>query len=259
MALNIEFVKRRWPVIAGSLFGLLVVYFLFKSIKGKTAGTAAAPDLSGGAGQVTALASAASLQNAQVNAQTEVAAYSASVQNNKTIAALAATRATVQAQEAVALGAQFTDLSKTRTLAGVDLAKTQVLSSADVTKTRIVGQTTTTIQNLKSNEAIQTTAIQGSTLASLAYTASQTKILTTQAIAQVQNAQTALQSHYLDVLASKGKLGGSSTGVSQIASTILSRGVTGPGVIAANQPSAVASSPGAILTGVSSVLTGLFG
>lgn len=254
MAINSEFAKKHWQAVTASLVGLIVLYYVYHTFsKGSAApASSSTTDLSGGAPQVTALASAASLQNAQLNSQVEIASYSAQTVNNKTQAALDASLADTAAKLAAAQAA---------TAAGVTVALGSQATAVDLQK--IVSSEHVTTQSLQSEQAIQTTKIQGDTYMALADTAAQSRVAVEQAKAAVDLAHLGLETHYLDTLASQHKLGGDSTGVSQIATTILTEGQGGPSAIAANQPTMVSNSApaiiGAVSNGAKQVFSGLFG
>lgn len=230
MAINFEVVKKHPAIVAGSAIAVFLLVYLYE--RSKSAGGSAAPssDLSGGANQVQALSAAADLTNAQTNAQVEVAAYKAGVQNNqvaaqlqsdlaKTAAELAATNKQTSAAEAVALAG---------TAAGVTVAEINAQSAIiqDQIKAGV-------IEKLSSNSV------------QLA------KVYTSVPLAQIKE-----QEQIYGTLAMSGKLGGDSTGVAQVVSSVYGRG---PEAIAANQPAAVSSSPGTILEGIGRIAAGLFG
>lgn len=246
MPLNAETLKKHWPVIVGGLVGLFVLYYLYESFASSSSASSSgtsATNLSG-ADQVTALASAASLQNAQTNAQVETTAYQAETIDNQTNASLqaslaqtaaqlSATNLQTQATEAVDLGAQNSSVS---------------------------------IQKLQSNQAVSETAIEGDTLKALGADQKQTAVQIAQANEAVDIAQIGVQSEAISTTAdliSSGKLNkGGQGGNLQVAALASAEGQNPSAVVAANQPTQVknstASTVSAVSGGVSSILQGLF-
>lgn len=243
MALNAEFLKKHWAAIAGSLVGILVIYYLYQSFSGGSASTtsSSSPDLSGGATNALALSSAASLQNAQLNAGVETASYSADVANNQTAAALQASLADTAAKLSA------TNLQTTT-------AGAVALGAQDTTKT---------IQTLQSEQAVQQTQIEGSTLESLARTAGQTQVQVQQAKNQVALVVANNVNTQISNLATYSKHFGSD--IQKIAPALLAetgQGSSAPGVEAGIAGQAIATGAPAVISaaagGVSSILTGLF-
>lgn len=212
--------------------GILLLYYLYKH--GSAAPASASQDLSGGAttGQLSA---AAYVTQAQTFAQTQTAAYQAGAINNQTAANLQATLATVAGEVAVAN------------------AKT----SADAAVAIDTNASKVSIQRLQSETAIKTTALQGETYTALAATAGQTAVQLTQIKQQTDLAQLGLQTHIYDILASKGKLGGDSTGVATIISGLYGRG---PEAIGAQQPTEVsnANAPAKVIGSIADLAHSLF-
>lgn len=234
MAINSNFVKEHWKILAGGFAGLLLLFYLFKHGQSSAATSSGTTDLSGGAAVNQNLSAAASLTNAQTNAQIEIAAYQQGTANNAIQAQLAASLADTAGKVTVA---------QAETAAGL-------VASLDKNASVV------SVQRLQSEQAIQQTALQGETVIGLAHTVGQTQVQIQQAKNAVDLAGIGLQTHIYDTLASQHKLGGNSEGVSKIVSSIFGRG---PEAIAATQPSDVASSPGAIIGGIGSIVKGLFG
>lgn len=244
MPLNAEFAKKHWPILVGGLVGLFVLYYLYK--RGQVA-PAATTDLSGGAGAVQNLSAAASLQNAQLNAQVETAAYTANTQNNQIAAALQASLATTAAQlaatqqqtsaaEAVALGGQQTS---------IELAKVAAGQAVD-------------IQTLQSNENVARAQIESDTLTGIAQTEGQTMVQIEQAkqataLAQISNVNEQINAMF------KGSKH-FSTDIRAFAPIIAletGQGYAAPQLGAANAAAVAATSPGAVISAAGSVLTDL--
>lgn len=147
MAFDTAWVKSHWYYIAGAVLGLLVLYELLKSIGGASS-SSSQTDLSGGGQAVSNIQAAADLQNAQVNGQTTVAAYAAGVQSNQIAAAL--------------------QLGEVQTAAQLDATNHQ--TQAAETVALAADKTTLGIQQIRSNQAVQTAAIEGATYEHLADT-----------------------------------------------------------------------------------------
>jgi len=257
LAVNIEFAKKHWAAIVGGVFGLLVLYYLYETLSSSSSSPAStsSTDLSGGATQALALSSAADLTNAQTNAQTEVAAYSADVANNQTAAQLQASLATTAAQLAatkqqtsatlaIQLGAQQTALAQTKTTVGGAV----------------------NIQELQSQAAVDEEQIQGSTLTSLAKTAGQTQVQIAQAQEQIALSQISTQQEAIQTTASlisSGALNkGGQAGKTQTAALVAAEGQTGSAEAIAGAkgpPSTAAQVISGITGAASSILSGLFG
>jgi hypothetical protein len=239
---TIEYAKKHWPIVLGGLFGILVLYYLYKSIAGaSSAGSSTATTATGSSDQLQALTTSASMQNAQLNAQVEVASYAANTQDNATAAGLQASLADTAAKLAVA---------QQSTSAGEVVA----LGSQ---------QEAISIQQIQSNADVAKTNIQGETLKSLAVTAGQTQVA-------VQNAKnvvdlTALQNvnKQVGTLMQYSKHFG--TDIQKIAPVIAletGQGSAAPSLAASNAKQGVASSTGATISagasGISTILGALF-
>src|SRR4051812_49455184 len=90
-------IKSHKGLAIGGLLGLILLYYILKRAGGSAA-SSGSPDLSGGGQQVQALTAAASLQNAQVNGQVEVAQLQSAVASNGIAASLQADLAKTAAQ-----------------------------------------------------------------------------------------------------------------------------------------------------------------
>lgn len=224
--MDFSIIKKHPYVFGGGLAALFLIIYLKRHHS--AAGSSA--DLSGGANQVQALSAAASLQNAQANAGVEVAQLqagaAAQVALAQTAAQLEATKTTVAAQEAVALSGQQAGITSQQIAAEAEIAKTQI-------------------------EAATAANISANTNATAVKIAQQANVVP---LAQINE-----QEKFYSILASKNKLGGDSTGVTQILSGVYGRG---PQAIAANQPTMVSNSApniiSAVSSGASKLLSGLF-
>jgi hypothetical protein len=266
MAINIEFAKKHWHALAAGLVGLLVLYYLYESYAGASPAPVSSPssptDLSGGSGQVLALASQASSQNAATNAQVEVASYSADVANTQTAAQLAATLAASRNATAVSLGAQSSQVA----IAGIQGQTAVDLGSQTEAESLAQTKAAVTIQGMVTNADITKTAIEGNTVDQLAATEGQTAIGVQQAKNQVALAAIGVQSKAISTVAtliSSGQLNkGGKGGTNQIAALASVTGTSPAAVISADQPSQVANSTpakiSAVGTAASSILGSLF-
>lgn len=141
----IVWAKGHWYYIVGGLIGIFVLYELVHALSGSSSGASQSSDVSGGAGQLQALTAAADLTNAQVNGQTTVAEYGASVQNNQTAAAL--------------------QLGEVKTAAELDATNHQTQASIDIA--RINAQAGVSAVQIATNGQVQETAIEGQTIDTL--------------------------------------------------------------------------------------------
>lgn len=250
--------KTHWLYVAGGIVGFFLLYYIYKSYVSSSSSSAAssnATDLSGGANQVLALSSAASLQNAQINGAIESTQLQANVANNQTAAALqatevttaaqlAATQGTTAANEAVALGAQQTQLG---------IVQAQVGGAEN-------------IQQTLSNQAIKQTQIQGSTYEGIANTESATELGLAHIQAGVELSQLSDVNKQVANLATYSKHFG--TDIQSLAPTLaleLGASSAAPGLEAGKAAGNVAASNTAtagVLAGgslLSSISKGLFG
>lgn len=232
----VEVAKRHWVAIAGGLVGLFVLYYLAKQLSAGGGGS----DLSGGAATVTGLSAAASLQNAQLNAQTANASLQASVAQNgiqaqlqsdlaKTAAELAAQQQATAATTAVSLGAQSTAVS---------------------------------IQQIQSDQAIKETAIKGQTYEDITATQAQSQVLINASHdALLKTSIEGIQSQIADVL-SKGNRQTTLTALSPIIAAELGEQAASAAASQGNATVQSVHSPAGLLNGVaeagSAILTGLF-
>lgn len=165
MSLNAEYVKKHWPLIAGALFGVLVLYYLLENLKGGTASTqpASTTDAS-----TAALQSANDLQNAQLNAQIVTAQLQSNVADTQVAAQLQANLAQTAGEVAVA----------------------QQQTSANEAVSLDQDQTAISLQSIQSQQAVDQTSIEGSTAAQIANTEAGAQVdiagLQTQAALQSQ-------------------------------------------------------------------------
>jgi len=148
MAINIQFVKDRWPLIVGGLVGLFILYYLLK--KFSHSGGSSSPDLSAQtSGNVLALSSAASLQNAQLNAQISQAQLQAGVATNQIAAQLQASLADtagkvavaskqIDSQTAIALGDQSSKVAIQQLISDQAVAQTQIVANTQVSHDQAV-------------------------------------------------------------------------------------------------------------------------
>ncbi len=250
MHLSIQFAKQHWRAIGGSIVGLLVLYFLYEELSRQSApaGTTAT-DLSGTANAVQSLSAAASLQNAQLNAQVETASYSANVANNQTAAQLQASLADTAAK----------------------LAATQQSTSAGLAVSLDQDATALSIQKVISDQAVSQTAIQGQTLVDLGQTAGQTQVQLAQVQAQVEQAQLSTVAKQIKNVQDYSKHAASDySALAPVIAIETGQGYAAGQLASANTAQKIANSPGATVAGVGagvgsaakgigSLLTGLFG
>lgn len=242
MALNLEFAKKHWHLLAGGLVAVLVLYYILKRGAAAASGGTGSTSLStGGGGQVQALSAAASLQNAQVNAQVEMEAYAAGVQNNQIEAALAASLAQTKAQ----------------------LEATNRQTDASVAIAQISGNTAVSTQQILSTADVAKTQIEGSTIVDVAHTNAAAAVAVNQAKANVELAQ------IVDVNSQIGSLMRYSKHFSQDIKAIApvlaietGQGTAGAQIAGSNAQENIAKSPAntiaAASSGIGTLLTGLF-
>lgn len=160
-------IKSHKGLAIGGLLGLILLYYILKRAGGSAA-SSGSPDLSGGGQQVQALTAAASLQNAQVNGQVEIAQLQSAVATNGIAASLQA------------------DLAKT----AAQLDATNRQTNADVAKTAIEGQTMVELQQIVSNADVKKIQIEGSTYVALGAQHASTENLMIQTVgAQIKQIQ----------------------------------------------------------------------
>lgn len=233
--INIHAVKRHWPLIAGSLAGLFILYLLLKH-RG-SAGSSAAVSSSPNAG----LQASADLANAQVNGQVAIAGYQASAQETAVAASLQASLAKTAAELSA---------TNTRTAADVSIAaNTNATQLAEVQNTNAAGVST---EQIRANAAVQQTAIQGATLSNLATTAASVKLAQTAAVDRQIGTLLRYSKHF-------------SQDIKAIAPTIAletGQGGAAPGIAGANAAENIAKSPASTISAIGgaagSILQGLF-
>lgn len=158
--MNTEFLKKHWHLIAAGLAGVLVLYYLLKTLGGSSAGSTGSKTSS--SDQVQALNAAADLQNNQSNAQVAIAAYQAGVVNNQTIASLQAAQTHTAAELAATLHGQDTALAATENTNASVVELQHITSSAAVAQTVIEGETIAHISDsqIAAAEAVKTTQLK---------------------------------------------------------------------------------------------------
>lgn len=240
MQQTIEYAKKHWPLIVGGVFGLLVIYYLYKSFSASSS-TASSTSL-GSSNQLQTATATADLQNAQLNAQMTIAGYSADVANNQTAANLQASLVQTAAQ----------------------LSATQQQTSATEAVDISGQQAAVSIQQIQSDQAVKQTTIEGTTLLGLADTAGQTAVAVQQAKNVVDLAQIQDVNAQIGTLMKYSKHFG--TDIQKIAPVIAletGQGGAAPSLADSNAKQGVASSTGATVSAVSSgigaILSGLFG
>jgi hypothetical protein len=222
MAFSLEIVKKH-PVATGAivLVGAALLYFMLKR---SSSGGTQAGGLQGNDAQLQAIQSAENLTNAQYGSQVEIAQIQGQVASAQTAAQLAAVQAEAQSAE--------------------NIVTTQTQGATDIAT---INANATTEQINSTNNA----------RVSIAHDYFNTALEANQANV---DAETAIAQHNFDIAnqvvtqAGKDK-GRSSTGWAQIISALEGRG---PEAIAANQPSAVASSPAGILSASGGILKSIF-
>ena len=240
MTFDLTLIKKHWLVLTGVVIGGAVLVFLY--LKKRSAANAsssnAAPDISSEA-QFASIAAGQNLQNAQLNAQTEVAQLSAQVATNQTNAQLQAALASIDAAKSINESNNQTTLATTQINADV--------ASQSITSQQLValGQQASDVQQ--------------------AQIVSDTTLGQTQIIADYQNNVVKLQSDVaekqvglmqtiFDTLAAKKVFNGdrSSTGITQILAAIYGKG---PQALANTNPAAY-NGVGISIPGIGSLSVG---
>lgn len=146
--MDFAIVKKHPYAIGGTIVGLIILWLLLRnSSGGGSASSSSGPspaDL-----QLASINAGVGIQQAQIQAQTQVAQTTADVTNNQTQAALTASELTTAAQLQLGLHQQNTDvvMAVTGDQTSVDLAN--IAANADVTKTQIEGDTLTNIAGIQ--------------------------------------------------------------------------------------------------------------
>lgn len=241
MAVNSEFVKKHWAVITGGIVGLFVLYYIIKHAS--TPADATSTDISGGGQQVQALSAAASLQNAQTNAQVETSQLSSMVAAHQIDAQLQATALTTAAQ----------------------LAATQQKISADRDVSLADAAATVQVQKLISDQAVAQTQIQGTVLQNLAVTAGKNKVALQAeqnkvALQMIQNSNAQVM---YGVTHDTGHLKSYLEALAPVIAAETGQGGAAVGLANANTAKDIGTSVGTqvsqVAGGIDSVLSGLFG
>lgn len=255
MDFNLEIVKKHPYAFGGLIIGAIVLYLVISHSSSSSDGSVAAPSASGGN---AATNTAAQLQSQQIAAGVQTSQIQADVANNQTDAALQAQQLNTAAS--LQLGTEQVNAQVAQALAGdfAGVKTAQIQSDTQLGLAQINGQTQTNVAEISGETQVAQTEAESEALTNVAAIEGQTQLGIAQAQTSVQNNEIGLQGDYLDALAAQHKLGGDSTGVSQIASSVLSLGQQGPSAIAANQPSKVASD-NAVGGLLKSVTSGLFG
>lgn len=248
MDFSFDVVKKHPVAVGGAVVGVIFFYVILKSSKSSATQTSnpsspTANDLS-----LANINAGLQVANLNTNAQLQTAAITADVQNRQTAAQLEASQLNTAAQ--YQLGAEQVQ---------ADIVKTLNANATQLQEAQIQGSTQVAITQSNNESATARAEAEAEALTSIVNTQTQGQVAIEQAQNQTRLAQVGLQEDYLHTLASQRLLGGSSTGVSQIASAVLSSGAEGPAAIAANQPSAAGGSPANIISSVGTVLKGLFG
>lgn len=235
--MNFALVKKH-PLATGAvvIVGGIIVYMIVRNLGGGSSANSAdgsVVDTSGYSSdpRIAAIQAGAGVQAGQQASALQAMQLQADVVNNQTTAALEAAKLQAERDQNIA-----------EITTGGDVAKAQISSN---TTEFVAG---TQAHAYESAIAASTVQAQINADAAVSINDSRNNIV----LAEINN-----QSKIIDA-AGKDK-GRSSTGWAQIESSFMGQG---PQAIAANQPSAVASSPGAILSGIASVgksiFTGLF-
>lgn len=220
--MNLAYLKSHWYYVAAGVFGLLVIYELFKHASGAASGSGGVSD----AGQVQALSAAADLTNAQVNGATTVAAYQASTANNQIAATLQA------------------DLAKTA--AELDATNHQTDASVIINSQNVQGAVAA--ERLVTGAQVQETAIEGNTLTTLGAQKEAVNLAITNNVAkQIDNLMTYSKHFSTDIQAFAPALA-EETG----------QGTSAGSVKPTPQPSGAAQVISAASSGISAILGGLF-
>ncbi len=249
MAFDIELVKKHPYAIGGLVLGLIVLYLIVRR-----GGSSSGSSDSGSSGATAGYDSAASIQMAQISAQQSIAETQAQVQNNGIIAAAQSHDLETAAQLQLGTLQVQADVLKT-----LGVAQIQADEQTHITDVNDSSQVQIALANDQAK--VDVAAVTGDTALGVAAYEAQAKEAAIQGQVAVATSQTNLEEDYLHTLASQHKLGGSSTGVTQIADAILSGGKTGAASIAANQPATVAGDNAAagIISAAGGLAKGLFG
>lgn len=222
-------VKHHWKAIVGGLFGVLVLFFLLSKLK--SGSSASSTGSTSAEGQVLQYASAASLTNAQFNAQEVTAQLQASV-----------------ATQGIAAGLQ-SDLAKT----AAQLAATQQQTTAATAVALDTNRTAISLQTIKSEADLNKTAIEGQVVENLATQASAVKMQSLQVVQKQVNTILKYSKHTQADLQKFAPIIALETGQGSAASSIAST----------NAQVAVATSTGTqvaqVAGGITSVIGALFG
>lgn len=241
MALNLEFAKKHWHLLAGGLVAVLVLYYVLKRGAAAASGGSSAALPSGGADQVQALSAAASLQNAQVNGQVAVAAYQAGVQNNQIEAALQANLADTAAKLEATNRQTDASVAIAQIQSNTAVSTQQILSTADVAKTQIEGSTITDVNAVNAAAAVD-----------IAHTKASIEL------AQVQNVNSQIGS----LMRYSKHFSQDIKAIAPVLAIETGQGGAGAQIAASNTQENIAKSPASTITavssGIGSLLKGLF-
>lgn len=271
MALDLEgakkFTKEHWALIVGGIVGLFVLYYLVEHLAASPASTSAASgtSLAGNTSNVDALGASADLANAQTNAAIETSQINGAVEDNQIAASLQSTAITTAAQ----LNAEN---AKTASDTAIALAG---YSSADAIAKINAGVAVTTngqdvqgavdTQSLKTNQAIKTAQIEGSTLQNLADTSAATTLAVTESNNAVKQSEiTDVNSQIGTLLQSSKHFGSDIQAIAPVFAIETGQGNDAGSLAASNAQTATAkagATASEVKTGgslLSSVLGGLF-
>lgn len=156
--MNLAWLKAHKWYVAGGAVGLLILVYIIKNMQSSSAGTGAgaSTDLSGGSSAVTNYDAAASLSNAQVNGQVEIAQVQAGVASQQVQAQLDATKVTTAAElaaslaktssdTAIALGSENAQVTETGIVTRGQVESQQIVTSGQVKQAQIIGDTLDTL------------------------------------------------------------------------------------------------------------------
>lgn len=224
MDLDSTWLKAHWYYAVGAVLG---VYVLYKLLSSSTASSStSSTDLSGGAVATQNLQAAADLQNAQVNGAIAVAQIQGNVADTQAAAALKATEVTTLAEA---------DVANHQTSASVDIAGINAGAAENIQQTVTQGQ-------------VDQTAIEGQTLTELGAQKEAVNLAITNNVAkQIQTIQTYSKNAAKDYGA-----------ITPVLAEETGQGAT-VGAAKPTPGSTTAQNISAVGSGISSILSGLFG
>jgi len=237
MAFDFALIKKHPYWIGGGVVGVLFLYWLYSRSSGEGADTSSGASPSG-------TPAAGNLQQAQINAGIQGQQIAAQVANHQVDAQLQAS--TLQTASQLSLGRDQVAAQIAGQLAqiGANVRTAEIQSDTQLGLATINGSTATNVAFIQGQTSVLNTQAQADALTKAVTVSAQSQVLINQSNNQVKLAQIGEQKDFYHILASKGKLGGDSTGVATVLSGVYGRG---PDAIAAQQPTEVANSTSSII------------